>query len=48
MQWKSGPIKAWLRDIKDAAYDADDLLDEFAIEAQWHLLGWLSLMCNNH
>ena len=35
-QWKSGPIKAWLRDIKDAAYDADDLLDEFAIEAQWH------------
>ncbi|XP_011001552.1 PREDICTED: putative disease resistance protein RGA4 [Populus euphratica] len=35
-QWKSGPIKAWLRDIKDAAYDADDLLDEFAIEAQLH------------
>ncbi|XP_061947749.1 putative disease resistance protein RGA1 [Populus nigra] len=35
-QWKSEPIKVWLSDLKDAAYDVDDLLDEFAIEAQWH------------
>ncbi|KAG5227353.1 disease resistance protein [Salix suchowensis] len=34
-QWKSEPIKVWLRRLKDAAYDVDDLLDEFAIEAQW-------------
>ncbi|KAF9664151.1 hypothetical protein SADUNF_Sadunf17G0126300 [Salix dunnii] len=33
-QWKSEPIKVWLSDLKDAAYDVDDLLDEFAIEAQ--------------
>ncbi|KAK9169727.1 hypothetical protein Syun_001867 [Stephania yunnanensis] len=24
--------KAWLRDLEDAAYDAEDLLDEIAIE----------------
>jgi hypothetical protein len=34
-QWKSEPIKVWLGDLKDAAYDADDLLDEFANEARW-------------
>ncbi|KAJ6959710.1 hypothetical protein NC653_037921 [Populus alba x Populus x berolinensis] len=35
-QWKDPAIKVWLRHLKDAAYDVDDLLDEFAIEAQWH------------
>ncbi|KAJ6867473.1 disease resistance protein RGA1 isoform X1 [Populus alba x Populus x berolinensis] len=35
-QWKDQAIKVWLRHLKDAAYDVDDLLDEFAIEAQWH------------
>ncbi|KAI5559409.1 hypothetical protein BDE02_17G107900 [Populus trichocarpa] len=35
-QWKSEPIKVWLRDLKDAAYDADDLLNEFVNEARWH------------
>ncbi|KAI5559481.1 hypothetical protein BDE02_17G113300 [Populus trichocarpa] len=35
-QWKDEAIKVWLRHLKDAAYDVDDLLDEFAIEAQWH------------
>ena len=35
-QWKSEPIKVWLRDLKDAAYDADDLLNEFLNEARWH------------
>jgi hypothetical protein len=35
-QWKDQTIKVWLRHLKDAAYDVDDLLDEFAIEAQWH------------
>ncbi|KAJ6370849.1 hypothetical protein OIU77_001370 [Salix suchowensis] len=34
-QWKDEAIKVWLRQLKDAAYDVDDLLDEFAIEAQW-------------
>jgi hypothetical protein len=34
-EWKSEPIKVWLGDLKDAAYDADDLLDEFANEARW-------------
>ncbi|XP_034895927.1 putative disease resistance protein RGA3 [Populus alba] len=35
-QWKDEAIKVWLRHLKDAAYDVDDLLDEFAFEAQWH------------
>ncbi|KAJ6370862.1 hypothetical protein OIU77_001383 [Salix suchowensis] len=35
-QWKNKAIKVWLGHLKDAAYDGDDLLDEFAIEAQWH------------
>nr|XP_034919437.1 putative disease resistance protein RGA3 [Populus alba] len=35
-QWKDPAIKVWLRHLKDAAYDVDDLLDEFAFEAQWH------------
>ncbi|KAG5227330.1 disease resistance protein [Salix suchowensis] len=34
-QWKDEAIKVWLRHLKDAAYDVEDLLDEFAIEAQW-------------
>uniref|UniRef100_A0A6N2LET4 Rx N-terminal domain-containing protein n=1 Tax=Salix viminalis TaxID=40686 RepID=A0A6N2LET4_SALVM len=34
-QWKDEAIKLWLGHLKDAAYDVDDLLDEFAIEAQW-------------
>ncbi|KAJ6860228.1 disease resistance protein RGA1 [Populus alba x Populus x berolinensis] len=36
-QWKSEPIKVWLRGLKDAAYDVDDVLEDFAIEAQWLL-----------
>eukprot|EP00258_Populus_trichocarpa_P029128 XP_024445147.1 putative disease resistance protein RGA4 isoform X2 [Populus trichocarpa] len=35
-QWTSEAIKVWLRDLKDAAYDADDLLSDFANEAQPH------------
>jgi len=35
-QWKSEPINLWLRDLKNAAYDVDDVLDDFAIEAQRH------------
>ncbi|XP_058091100.1 putative disease resistance protein RGA3 [Magnolia sinica] len=31
---ESKATKDWLRKLKDVAYDADDLLDEFAIEAQ--------------
>ncbi|KAF9664127.1 hypothetical protein SADUNF_Sadunf17G0123900 [Salix dunnii] len=33
-QWKEEAIKVWLSNLKDVAYDVDDLLDEFAIEAQ--------------
>ncbi|KAF7130277.1 hypothetical protein RHSIM_Rhsim10G0075900 [Rhododendron simsii] len=32
-QWTSEPIKNWLRKLKDSAYDADNVLDEFATEA---------------
>ena len=34
-QWKNESIKVWLGNLKDAAYVVDDVLDEFAIEAQW-------------
>ncbi|KAG5227227.1 disease resistance protein [Salix suchowensis] len=33
-QWKDEDIRIWLKDLKAAAYDADDVLDEFSIEAQ--------------
>ncbi|KAJ6370980.1 hypothetical protein OIU77_001482 [Salix suchowensis] len=33
-QWKDEGIRIWLKDLKAAAYDADDVLDEFSIEAQ--------------
>jgi len=36
-QWKNEAIKQWLINLKDATYDADDVLDEFTIEAQRHL-----------
>ena len=32
-QWKSEAIRNWLRKLKEGAYDADDILDEFATEA---------------
>ncbi|XP_030950178.1 disease resistance protein RGA2-like [Quercus lobata] len=32
-QWKSKPISNWLRNLKEGAYDADDVLDEFVTEA---------------
>ncbi|KAF9664153.1 hypothetical protein SADUNF_Sadunf17G0126500 [Salix dunnii] len=34
-QWKDEAIKVWLEHLRRAAYEVDDLLDEFAIEAQW-------------
>ncbi|XP_034919416.1 putative disease resistance protein RGA4 [Populus alba] len=37
-QWNNEAIKIWLRSLKDAAYDVDDVLDDFAIEAQRHRL----------
>ncbi|KAG5227228.1 disease resistance protein [Salix suchowensis] len=33
-QWKDEGIRIWLKDLNAAAYDADDVLDEFSIEAQ--------------
>uniref|UniRef100_A0A6M2F3M1 NB-ARC domain-containing protein n=1 Tax=Populus davidiana TaxID=266767 RepID=A0A6M2F3M1_9ROSI len=53
-QWKDQAIKVWLRHLKDAAYDADDLLRDFANEAQRHqqrrdLKNWLrSFFSINH
>ena len=32
-QWNSEAITNWLRKLKDVAYDADNVLDEFATEA---------------
>uniref|UniRef100_A0A6N2M3Y8 SPARK domain-containing protein n=1 Tax=Salix viminalis TaxID=40686 RepID=A0A6N2M3Y8_SALVM len=51
-QWKDEAIKVWLGHLKDAAYDVDDLLDEFAIEAQWQqqrrgLKNWILGICFN-
>ncbi|XP_055960208.1 putative disease resistance protein RGA4 [Mercurialis annua] len=37
-QWKSEAVKNWLRKLKDAAYEADDLFDEIALETQWKRL----------
>ncbi|KAM1781273.1 hypothetical protein ACFX15_039042 [Malus domestica] len=28
-------VKMWLQSVEDAVYEADDLLDEFNVEAQW-------------
>jgi hypothetical protein len=39
-QWKSKALEIWLRLLKDAAYDVDDVLDEFEIEAQRHRCWW--------
>ncbi|KAM3693922.1 hypothetical protein ACJW31_07G021400 [Castanea mollissima] len=32
-QWNSEAVRNWLRKLKDAAYDADNVVDEFATEA---------------
>ncbi|XP_038988790.1 putative disease resistance protein RGA4 [Phoenix dactylifera] len=32
-QVKDAAVKSWLGDLKDAAYEADDILDEFNVEA---------------
>ncbi|WRX22673.1 NB-ARC - like 10 [Theobroma cacao] len=32
-QWRSEAVQNWLRKLKDVAYDADDILDEFAAKA---------------
>ncbi|XP_058185342.1 putative disease resistance protein RGA3 [Rhododendron vialii] len=32
-QWTSEAVKNWLRKLKDSAYDADNVVDEFATEA---------------
>ncbi|KAK9984231.1 hypothetical protein SO802_033756 [Lithocarpus litseifolius] len=32
-QWNSDAVRNWLRKLKDGAYDAEDVLDEFATEA---------------
>ncbi|KAM3741736.1 hypothetical protein ACB098_07G019400 [Castanea mollissima] len=32
-QWNSKAVRNWLRKLKDAAYDADNVVDEFATEA---------------
>ncbi|XP_011038302.1 PREDICTED: putative disease resistance protein RGA1 isoform X2 [Populus euphratica] len=37
-QWKNKALEIWLRRLKDAAYDVDDVLDDFAIAAQRHRL----------
>ncbi|XP_021762387.1 putative disease resistance RPP13-like protein 1 [Chenopodium quinoa] len=33
-QFHSKPVKLWLNDLQDLAYDIEDVLDHFAIEAQ--------------
>uniref|UniRef100_A0A803LH27 Disease resistance N-terminal domain-containing protein n=1 Tax=Chenopodium quinoa TaxID=63459 RepID=A0A803LH27_CHEQI len=33
-QFHSKPVKLWLNDLQDLAYDMEDILDHFAIEAQ--------------
>ncbi|XXG52790.1 hypothetical protein AAC387_Pa03g1014 [Persea americana] len=39
---KNEELKNWLRKLKDAAYEADDMIDEFKIEAlQWKAAGTL-------
>ncbi|XP_050262994.1 disease resistance protein RGA2-like isoform X2 [Quercus robur] len=32
-QWNSEAVRNWLRKLKDVAYDADEVVDEFATEA---------------
>ncbi|XWS30765.1 hypothetical protein CRYUN_Cryun23aG0017600 [Craigia yunnanensis] len=32
-QWRSEAVKNWLRKLKEVAYDADDILNEFTLEA---------------
>ncbi|KMT16776.1 hypothetical protein BVRB_2g042620 [Beta vulgaris subsp. vulgaris] len=37
-QSENNAVKLWLEDLQDAAYDLEDILDEFATRAQLHLL----------
>uniref|UniRef100_A0A803MMY7 Uncharacterized protein n=1 Tax=Chenopodium quinoa TaxID=63459 RepID=A0A803MMY7_CHEQI len=37
-QFHSKPVKLWLNDLQDLAYDIEDILDHFAIEAQRYQL----------
>ncbi|XP_020411991.1 disease resistance protein RGA2-like [Prunus persica] len=34
-QAKENEVKVWLESVEDAVYEADDVLDEFYIEARW-------------
>ncbi|KMT17241.1 hypothetical protein BVRB_2g039430 isoform A [Beta vulgaris subsp. vulgaris] len=37
-QTENNAVKVWLEDLQDLAYDLEDILDDFATEAQLHYL----------